>query len=97
MLQNFKKLLRFFMSDEPPDIYCLFPRIVSHSNAVNWSNGILGRDFLTTISCFLKKLKHCKADRPPKYEFRKAFFTLYYWNGKAYKNGYGCQPPRWKY
>ena len=86
MLQNFKKLLRFFMSDEPPNIHCLFPRIVSHSNAFDWGNGILGRDFPTTSSCFLEKLEHCKADRQPKHEFLKVFFTLQL-NGKPYKMG----------
>src|ERR1700729_3743887 len=45
MLQNFKKLLRFFMSDKPPNIYCLFPQNVIHSNAFYWTNSILGRDF----------------------------------------------------
>jgi hypothetical protein len=86
MLQNFKKLLRFFMSDEPPNIHCLFPRIVNHSNAFDWGNGILGRDFPITSSCFLEKLEHCKADRSPKHEFLKTFFTLHL-NGKAYKMG----------
>jgi hypothetical protein len=94
MLQNFKKLLRFFMSsDEPPNIHCLFPRIVSHSNAFDWSNGILGRDFPTTSSCFLDKLEHCKADRPPKHEFLNVFFTLCL-NGKPYEMGMivDCRP-----
>src|SRR6202167_648876 len=84
MLQNFKKLLPFFMSEEPPNIYCLFPQIVIHSNAFYWTNSILGRDFPTTSLCFLEKLEHCKAGRPPKHEFLKGYFTLYL-NGKAYK------------
>src|SRR6202050_2796089 len=86
MLQNFKKLLRFFMSDKPPNIYCLFPQIVIHSNAFYWTNSILGRDFLTTSSCFLEKMEHCKADRPPKHEFLKVFFTLHL-NRKPYEIG----------
>ena len=86
MLQTFKKLLRFFMSDEPPNIHCLLPRIVNYSNIFDWANGILGRDFETTCLCFLDSLEHCKADRSPKHEFLKAFFTLCL-NGKAHKMG----------
>lgn len=77
MLQTLKKLLRFCMSDEPPNIHCLLPRIVNYSNIFDWANGILGRDFETTNSCFLDSLEHCKANRSPKHEFLKAFFTLY--------------------
>ena len=87
MLQNFKKLLQFLMSsNEPPNIHCLFPCIVSHSNAFDWSNGILGRDFMTTSSCFLEKLEHFKANRLPKHKFLKVFFTLHL-RGKHYKMG----------
>src|ERR1700729_2774405 len=86
MLQTFKKLLRFFMSDEPHNIHCLLPRIVNYLNIFDWANGILGRDFQTTYSCLLDSLEHCKADRPPKHEFLKVFFTLFL-NGKAYKMG----------
>ena len=82
---TFKKLLRFFMS-EPPNIHCLFPRIVNYLNVFDWANGILGRDFQNTRLCLLNSLEHCKADRPPKHEFLKVFFTLYL-NGKAYKMG----------
>ena len=74
------------MSDEPPNIHCLFPQIASHSNAFDWGNSILGRDFPTTSSWSLEKLEHCKADRPPKHEFLKVFFTLYL-DSKAYKMG----------
>jgi hypothetical protein len=86
MLQTFKKLLRFFMSDEPPNIHCLLPRIVNYSNIFDWANGILGRDFETTSLCFLDSLEHCKADRSPKHKFLKAFFTLYL-HEKAHKIG----------
>jgi len=86
MLQTFKKLLRFFMSDEPPNIHCLLPRIVSYSSIFDWANGILGRDFETTSLCFLDSLKHCKADRSPKHEFLIALFTLYL-DKKTYKIG----------
>jgi hypothetical protein len=77
MLQTFKKLLRFFMPDEPPNIHCLFPRIVDNLNIFNWANGILGRDLETTSQCVLDSLEHCKADRSPQHEFLKALFTLY--------------------
>jgi hypothetical protein len=77
MLQTFKKLLRFFMLDEPPNIHCLFPHIVNYLNIFDWANGILGRDFETTRLCLLDSLEHCKADRLPKHEFIKALFTLY--------------------
>jgi hypothetical protein len=72
------------MSVQPPDIHCLFPQIISHSNALDWGNGILGRDFPTTSLCFLEKLEHCKANKVPKHEFLKIFFTLHL-DGKAYK------------
>src|SRR5882762_9313647 len=86
MLQTLKKLLRFFMSDEPPNVHCLLPRIVSYSSIFDWANGILGRDFETTSLCFLDSLKHCKADRSPKHEFLIALFTLYL-DKKTYKIG----------
>ncbi len=86
MLQTFKKLLRFFMSNEPPNIHCLLPRIVSYSSIFDWANGILGRDFETTSLCFLDSLEHCKADRSPKHEFLIALFTLYL-DKKTYKIG----------
>src|SRR5882762_4336854 len=86
MLQTFKKLLRSFMSDEPPNIHCLLPRIVIYSNIFGWADGILGRDFETTSLCFLDGLEHCKADRSPKHEFLIALFTLY-WDKKTYKIG----------
>ena len=81
MLQNFKKLLRFFMSDEPPNIYCLLSSIRMPSIGLTASWVVI---FPTTSSCFLEKLEHRKADRPPKHEFLKGYFTLYL-NGKAYK------------
>jgi hypothetical protein len=77
MIQTLKKLLRLFMSDEPPNIHCLFPRIINYLNTFDWANGILGRDFETTGLCFLDSLEHCKADRSPKHEFLIALFTLY--------------------
>jgi hypothetical protein len=86
MLQTFKKLLRFFMSDEPPNIHCLFPRIVNYLNIFDWANGILGRDFWTTSQCLLDSLEHCKADSPPQHKFLKALFTLYS-DGKPYRMG----------
>ena len=86
MLQTFKKLLRSFMSDEPPNIHCLLPCIVNHLNIIDWANGILGRDFETTSLCFLDSLEHCKADRSPKHEFLIALFTLYL-DKKTYKIG----------
>jgi hypothetical protein len=86
MLQTFKKLFRFFMSDEPPNIHCLFPRIVNYLNIFDWANGILGRDVRTTSQCLLDGLEHCKADSPPQHEFLKALFTLYL-DGKPYKMG----------
>jgi len=82
---TFKKLLRFFMS-EPPNIHCLFPRIVNYLNVFDWANGILGRDFETTSLCYLDSLEHCKADRSPKHEFLIALFTLYL-DKKTYKIG----------
>jgi hypothetical protein len=66
MIQTLKKLLRLFMSDEPPNIHCLLPCIVNHSNIIDWANGILGQDFETTSLCLLDSLEHCKADRMPK-------------------------------
>ena len=86
MIQTLKKLLRSFMSDVPPNIHCLLPRIVNHLNTIDWANGILGRDFETTCLCFLDSLEHCKADRSPKHEFLIALFTLYLDN-MTYKIG----------
>jgi len=74
------------MSDEPPNIHCLLPRIVNYLSIFDWANGILGRDFQTTRLCVLDSLEHCKADRPPNHEFLKVFLTLYL-NGKAHKLG----------
>jgi hypothetical protein len=74
------------MSDEPPNIHCLLPCIVNYLNIFDWANGILGRDLETTSLCLLDSLEHCKADRPPKHEFIKAFFTLYL-DEKVYKIG----------
>jgi hypothetical protein len=92
MLHNFKKLLRFFMSsDEPPNIHCLFPRIVNYLNIFDWANGILGRDFQTTSLCLLDSLEHCKADSPPQHEFLKALFTLDL-DGKPHKMGMIVDP-----
>jgi len=86
MIQTLKKLLRLFMSDEPPNIHCLLPRIVDNLNIFNWTNGILGRDLATTSLCFLDSLEHCKANRLPKHKFLIALFTLYL-DKKTYKIG----------
>ena len=74
------------MSDKAPNIHCLLPRIVNYSNIFDWANGILGRDFETTKLCLLDSLEHCKADKSPKHEFLKAYFTLHL-DEKAYKIG----------
>jgi len=86
MLQTIKKLVRFFMSDNSPNIHCLFPQTADNSNALHWCNGILGRDFPTAKDCILDRLDHCKATISPAHEFLIAYFTLYS-DGTAYEMG----------
>ena len=63
------RLLRFFMSDNPPDIHCLFPRSSHETGASYWSSSILGRHFQAASLSSLTHLRHCKARKSPKHEF----------------------------
>ena len=72
------------MSAKPPKIYSLFPRSDDDIDIFYWCSRILGLDVEIASRCFLTRLDHCKADRPPKHEFLKAYLTLL-WNGKKLK------------
>jgi hypothetical protein len=86
MLRAIKQFARLFMSDEPPRIHCLFPRTTNNLNALDWCNGILGRDFPITSLSSLDQLHHCKATKPPAHEFLLVYFTINV-NGLLYKIG----------
>jgi hypothetical protein len=57
MLQTFKKLLPFFMSDEPPSIRCLFPRIVNYLNILDWANSVFDGDVVKSDTAIPSALK----------------------------------------
>jgi hypothetical protein len=84
MLELIRRLFPFFMSAEPPKIHALFPRSDDDIDIFYWCSRILGLDVEIASRCFLTRLDHCKADRPPKHEFLKAYLTLLR-NGKKFK------------
>jgi hypothetical protein len=76
MLDLVKRLFPFFMSAKPPKIYSLFPRSDDDIDIFYWCSRILGLDVEIAKKCFLTRLDHCKAERPPRHEFLKAYLTL---------------------
>jgi len=83
MLELIKRLLPLFMSAKPPNVYSLFPRSDDDVDIFYWCSRILGLDVEVAKTCFLTQLDHCKADKPPKHEFLKAYLTLHL-NGKKF-------------